>query len=270
MSRQLLFTKISAAGNDFILIDNRKTITVQPGPSFIKRVCARRTGVGADGLILLEKSRSCAFAMRYFNADGSEAELCGNGARAIALFAHTLGVAGRKMKFESKSGVHTAELLDDKARVQMPVPQDFNGNLRLAEEFDLTSGGFLKIGVPHFVVFVDDISAVEVNKIGRALRHHAYFQNGTNVDFVQIRDRHHLLMRTYERGVEDETLACGTGAAASAITAHLKKGIQSPVQVKVPGGVLAVSFNPDFSNLILEGPCETIYTGRLRLKEDEP
>ncbi len=254
--------KISATGNDFVLLDNRKN-QFFPKPALVQKICTRRTGVGADGILLLEESRRYDFAMRYFNSDGSEGELCGNGARAITLFAFLNGVAGREMKFESKSGVHRAQINGSDIRVEMPPPKNIRWDLPLAESFGHQSIGFVEIGVPHFVVEVSDLPKVDVAGTGRKLRHHSAFESGTNVDFVELIDAHTIRMRTYERGVEEETLACGTGATAAATLNFLRKKVQPPVLVQVPGGELKVDFSVDLKNLFLNGAVQPIFSGNL-------
>ena len=262
------FTKISATGNDFILIDNRK-LGLLPEKDFIQRICTRRTGVGADGVLLLEKSESLDFSMRYFNADGSEGELCGNGARAIALFAHLKGLGTNTLKFGTKSGSLEAHLKENSIRVQMPAPREIDLKLPLAEEFGLDSEGFAWVGVPHFVARTKNLDSVDVEKIGRALRYHPHFRQGTNVNFIDYQDKHTLYIRTYERGVEAETLACGTGSTAAAIIGFLKGKLESPVSVKAPGGILTIQFDPELRNIFLEGKVDMIYFGELLTKTDE-
>ncbi len=263
----LNFTKISATGNDFVVIDNRKS-GFSPEPAVIQKICARRTGVGADGILLLEESEACNFSMRYFNADGSEGELCGNGARAIALFAYLKGAASKKMLFESKSGTHRAEIGENEVKVEMPSPKNIRWDLHLSENFGHTSVGFVEIGVPHFVVQVPKVKEVNVTEEGRALRYHQTFPAGTNVDFVEFVDRHTLRMRTYERGVEDETLACGTGATAVSLLNFLKEKVESPVTVLVPGGILKIEFSPDLRNIFLSGAVQPIFSGILFMEHE--
>ena len=262
------FMKISATGNDFILIDNRQ-LGLLPETGFIRSICARRTGVGADGTLLLEESEQFDFAMRYFNADGSEGELCGNGARAIAFFGRMQGLGGERLTFDTKSGPIEAEIKEDGVRVSMPSAQEIDLTLRLAEEFGLISEGFARVGVPHFVVRAENLTEVDVEKIGKVLRFHPHFEKGTNVNFVDFQDEHTLHIRTYERGVEAETLACGTGSTASAIIGFLKGRLKPPVKVVAPGGLLTIDFDPDLKNVFLEGRVEVVYFGELPVREEE-
>ncbi len=262
------FTKISATGNDFIVIDNRNEHFL-PDPHLIQKICVRRTGGGADGLLLLQTSESLDFSMRYFNSDGSEGELCGNGARAIALFAYLKGIAPRSMTFRSPSGPHRAEVEEDKVKVEMPQPQNLDWKTVAADALGYRTVGFVEIGVPHLVVEVRDAEKVPVVSHGRLLRYNPEFSAGTNVDFIQILSQHRLKMRTYERGVEDETLACGTGATASVLLSFLKKKVDPPVTVEVPGGKLQIDFDRDVENIYLSGQVQPIYAGRLFLEQNE-
>ncbi len=262
------FMKISATGNDFVAIDNWRG-AFPPEAEVVRKICARRLGVGADGILLLEKSPRYHFAMRYFNADGSEGELCGNGARAIALFAYLTHKLPRNLTFESQVGTHQAIIASDGVKVQMPGPQNMQSNLQLSEKFGYKSTGFVEIGVPHFVVEVQNLDTVDVLAVGKSLRYDPAFASGTNVDFFEQIDRHTISMRTYERGVEDETMACGTGATAVVLLNFLRKRVESPVTVSVRGGELTVEFTPDFSQIFLQGAVQPIYSGQLFLENRE-
>jgi len=257
------FAKISATGNDFILFDNRTQIFSGRESEYFRTICQRRTGVGADGVILLENSKRADFRMRYFNADGNEAEMCGNGARSVAFWAHYLGIVDEKMCFESQSALHRAEIKENGVRVQMPTPEAWNLNIRIGEEYGWEIGGFVRVGVPHYVLFVDDLEQVDVPTIGHSIRHDSAFVHGTNVDFVQLLSPQKLRLRTYERGVETETLSCGTGAIASAVIAYRKKNIRPPVEVQAPGGILWVDFDRDFKEVFLEGSVTLVFEGKL-------
>jgi diaminopimelate epimerase len=257
---ELHFSKLSAAGNDFIMIDNRSgQIGAQYYQSLAQKLCDRRYAIGADGLILIEKSQSGDFKMTYLNSDGSHASMCGNGGRAIARFAYDIGAADKQMSFETDAGPVRAEILDDKkVKLELYEPKDLERNIKieaLGKSFDVD---FIDTGVPHAVIFVDDIENTDIVKYGRAVRHHAVFAPaGTNVDFVEKKNDA-LYVRTYERGVEDETLACGTGIIASAIISVLKGAAESPVKVFARGGdELTVSFKMKTDkayDVTLEGP----------------
>ncbi len=262
------FVKMSGTGNDFILIDHRHPLIAQENMSALAAaVCRRKFSVGADGLILLEPSEHADFRWQFFNADGSTAEMCGNGARCAARFAFMQGIAPAKMRFETLAGIIEAEISGSDVAVKMTNPV----NLRLHQTIAVNNAPLLlhsiNTGVPHAVVFVDNIDEADVRGLGRVIRqHHAFAPAGTNVNFVQQRG-HAFKVRTYERGVEDETLACGTGAAASAIIAALLGQAASPVEIITSGGDrLSISFaaaSGRVDSVHLKGPARMIYAGEL-------
>ncbi|MBN1824082.1 MAG: diaminopimelate epimerase [Endomicrobiales bacterium] len=273
--KKINFCKITAAGNDFIMIDNRKKAMPRDLPSAAKKLCHRQFSVGADGMILLENSVKADFRMRYFNADGSAAAMCGNGGRSISRFAHLLGVAGKKMVFETDAGLVRSEILGKNVKLGLYEPRDARIDFTLRverREFDVS---FINTGVPHTVLFVNDIEKADVVSLGRMIRYHREFAPaGTNVNFVQKKDAHSIWVRTYERGVEGETLACGTGVTASAIVSGLKGIVKPPVDCITKGGyTLRVSYGineeGDFvslvSNVYLEGPAEVAFRGEVEL-----
>lgn len=273
---EIPFTKMSGAGNDFIVIDNRAGVVPAAGRGvLLAQWCQRRTGIGADGVLLVENPEGGAahFRMRYYNADGIEAETCGNGSRCIARFAFVNGIAPRDMAFEAAAGLYTARVLEND-----------HVNLHLSDAFDLqrsrltfpaTDGpdltvDFINTGVPHAVIFVDDVTRVDVVKTGRALRHHAEFAPaGTNVNFVQVTGPGSLKVRTYERGVEDETLACGTGCVASSIIGHARGHVSAPVMVTTASGeTLKVQFSATpgaATDVTLEGSAHITFRGSVQL-----
>lgn len=264
------FTKMNGAGNDFVVLDNRDG-RIQLSGDQIARLCDRHRGVGADGLLAVEPSDSGAdFRMRYYNADGGEAEMCGNGARCFARFAARLlpGVPA-SLSFDTPAGRIAAELRGELVTITMSAPHDH----RAPAGIDLPGGRetvhFLNTGVPHAVVFVDDVEAVDIAVAGSALRRHAAFApKGTNANFAQVVGPSTLSLRTYERGVEGETLACGTGVCATALLHHLATGTPSPVSVRVKGGeTLSVGFEttPDggFQNVTLTGPADFVFEGTI-------
>ena len=263
------FTKMSGTGNDFILIDHRTPfLSREEMPAFAKAVCERRVSVGADGLILLENSESADFRWQFLNADGSWAEMCGNGARCAARFAFALGIAPARMRFETVAGLIEAEVTDQSVKLKMTAP---NG-LRLHEKL-MAHGAeqlvhSLNTGVPHAVLFMEEIQQAPVLELGRLIRFHEHFQPaGTNVNFVQQLPGNGLIVRTYERGVEGETLACGTGAVSAAIIAGLLGKVQPPVAVTTSGGEqLTIHYTltgQEIAEVYLEGPANFIYEGRL-------
>lgn len=265
------FEKMSGTGNDFIIIDNRKhLIPHSEQAGFARKVCRRMFSVGADGLILIENSDRADFRWQFYNADGSVAEMCGNGSRCAARFAFRHGIAGKTMRFETLAGIIKADITDEEenVRILMTPPFDFRFNLKVNLDGDEKDVCFVNTGVPHAVMFVDSAD-VPVKKWGREVRTHELFHpDGANINFVRVLGSNAILARTYERGVEDETMACGTGAVASAIMASILKGLVSPIMVRTTGGdSLTVTFElkkgPEAQNVYLQGPARRIYTGNL-------
>lgn len=266
----LTFTKMNGAGNDFVMVDNRNGSLVLDKPT-IARLCDRHRGIGADGLIAVETpSNGADFRMRYYNADGGEAEMCGNGARCFARYASKLSGKEESVSFETMAGVITAKLQGDRVQLQMSQPKD----LALAAALDVAGTQmtvhFVNTGVPHAVVPVSDLEQVEIRKFGSAIRFHEHFApKGTNANFTQVLGPGKLAIRTYERGVEDETLACGTGVVASALIHHELTGTPSPIGVQVRGGdTLEVGFEKDASgyrNVTLTGPADFVFDGQVQL-----
>jgi len=260
---------MSGSGNDFIIIDNRDlSLDASAMPEFVRRVCARNVSVGADGLLLIEPSVNADFKWRFFNSDGSLAEMCGNAARCVARLAHLKGIAGKKMSFETLAGVIEAEMNEDLPRVKLTDPSA----VTLHEKSEIDGREFaldlVNTGVPHAVHFVDDLASFDVFNWGRKIRWHEKFQpQGTNADFAAVVDRHRLKVRTYERGVENETLACGTGAVAAVLAAAQRNLVDSPVDALVRGGEsLRVYFsrqNEYFREIYLEGRVKIVYQGYL-------
>ncbi|MBU4235854.1 MAG: diaminopimelate epimerase [Proteobacteria bacterium] len=265
------FTKMSGAGNDFIVIDHRVSIIPEAEqPEFVRKVCRRMFSVGADGLILIENSELADFRWRFYNGDGSVAEMCGNGARCAARFAHSRGIAGSSMSFETLAGIIKAEISDDDSvRLRMTAPCDFKTDLSVVLDGQERILSFVNSGVPHAVIFMEEDDDVPVREWGKIVRFHPLFQPaGTNVNFVQKIGENTIRVRTYERGVEDETMACGTGAVASALFAAVSGMAQSPVAVTTSGGErLTILFDlqdgPQAENVFLQGPARIIYEGNL-------
>jgi len=264
------FFKMSGAGNDFIIIDNRyKKVNHNDLTGFIAGVCRRKMSVGADGLILIETSEAHDFRWRFFNSDGSKAEMCGNGARCAARFAHVTGIAGTSLSFETEAGVVSAQINKDRVKVLMPEPSDLKLTYPLKLSNQTLEISSINTGVPHVVVMVEQVDDVDVVSLGREIRlHQTFAPAGTNVNFVQHSKDHSIKIRTYERGVEDETLACGTGAVASAIISASRFNMNSPVNVKTHSGVyLTIHFDVkggQFSNVHMEGDARIIYKGELQ------
>ena len=264
------FYKMSGHGNDFIIVDNRNTwVNEDELVPMTKALCRRRLSIGADGMIFIQKgSMEVDFSWRFYNADGSEAEMCGNGARCAALFAHMLGIAPARMSFETVAGVIKAEVLEHSIRVETTPPHGLKVDYGLEVDGERITLSSLDTGVPHAVVFTDDAETAQVFDLGRAIRYHEHFQPaGTNVNFAQVLDSSTLVNRTYERGVEDETLACGTGCVAAALLAAEKGLVASPTRVMTRGGEdLIIHFNKKgnaFQDVSMEGPVRIVYTGHL-------
>ena len=266
----IAITKMSGAGNDFIIIDHRSGFIPEPyQPQFTQLVCRHSFSVGADGLILIEENETEDFGWRFYNKDGSVAEMCGNGARCAARFAWRHGIAGRRMRFSTLAGVIEAELIGEQehVRIGMTDPVDYQDSILIPLGESEKEVFFINTGVPHAVVFVDSDNP-PVEDWGRTLRYHEQFEPaGTNANFVKILEDGELLVRTYERGVEAETMACGTGVVASAIVAARQGLAESPVDVTTTGGEqLIVQFRLEPSgidNVHLQGPARIIYEADL-------
>jgi diaminopimelate epimerase len=268
---QIAFTKMNGAGNDFVVIDNRSRqihITAEQ----IVRLCDRHRGVGADGVILLTPSSSgdADWAWDFYNNDGGSAEMCGNGARCFARYVRRLTDTDKDFRFETRAGVISARFNGGNVTVNLTAPRD----LKLHEKILLGSGETeihsVNTGVPHAVLFVPDADKAMVQPLGAEIRFHPHFApRGTNVNFVQVRGQGAIRVRTYERGVEGETLACGTGVTASALIAAELHNFKSPIQVQVQGGdMLEVSFEgkgAQLANISLTGPAEFVFEGRMEV-----
>jgi diaminopimelate epimerase len=265
--RTIRFTKMSGAGNDFIVVDDRdRRLGVEP-EGLARAVCPRRTSVGADGLIIVGPPTGDEdFSMRYYNSDGSEADLCGNGARCAALFAHGLGFASRVMRFSSRAGLHRAEITDAGVSVSMPAPAAAPSAVEVPLGDERVGAFYVVVGVPHLVVLRRDVSGLDVAGDGARIRSDgAAGPSGANVDFVQVLGGGRIRVRTYERGVEAETLACGTGAVASAVVACSQGVASPPLQVETASGDTLVVHGADgadgYESLALEGPAVVVYDG---------
>lgn len=256
----LKFTKMTGSGNDFIIIDNRDKKIRDYNIEFIKKVCARSLSVGADGIIFIENSKKADFKWSFFNSDGSVAEMCGNGSRCVAKFAYENGIAGKEMKIETLAGIISAEIKDDEyVKVQLTDPFDEKFNIKL-DNFELS---YINTGVPHAVIKTEEIEGADLQKIGSTIRFHNFFAPaGTNVDLYEIIDDSTVKMRTYERGVEGETFACGTGAAAVAIVAVKNDGVTPPVKVITKSNEI-LKIYLEKNHVYLEGKARFIYHGEL-------
>ena len=268
-SKAIEFYKMSGSGNDFIIIDNRDlSLNVGDLPAFARLVCQRKISVGADGLFLIEPSKTVDFKWQFYNSDGSMGEMCGNGSRCVARYAYLKGIAPRKMSFETIAGIISAEVKNDVVKVKLtdPSPVQSIGKLIFDDcQFVLDS---VDTGVPHAVTFVNNLETCAVFEWGRKIRRHEFFQpRGTNANFAAVINRHKIRVRTYERGVEDETLACGTGDVASVLAAASRGLVETPVDVIVQSGeTLRIYFTKKddrFSEIYLEGKVKIVYQGLL-------
>lgn len=266
----LQFTKMNGAGNDFVMLDNRD-LKHSLDKQTIEQLCDRHRGIGADGFLVVEPAANGAdFKMRYYNADGGEAEMCGNGARCFARYAARVSGKSGNLSFETLAGVVTAEMLGENVRLGMSQPHGLSLNTELLVAGEKMKVQFLNTGVPHAVVFLGDITKVDIMKVGSAIRYHEHFApKGTNANFVGENPDGSISIRTYERGVEGETLACGTGVTAAALLFARLTGAGSPVQVKVKGGdTLVVGFENDgdsWKNVTLTGPADFVFEGQVEV-----
>jgi len=266
--RGIPFSKLNGSGNDFLLVDNRDDVLDGiDRPGFASKVCDRSRSIGADGVILIESSRKADFRWDFYNADGSRAEMCGNGGRCAARFAAARKIAGRDMSFETDAGTVRASVSGRRVKLQITPPEGLAVDRALSLAGKKYVYSFLDTGVPHAVLFVSDLERVDVAGVGRGIRRHkAFAPRGTNVNFVQPRDGA-LWVRTYERGVEGETLACGTGAVASAILAAVRGLAEAPVPVRTRGGeMLTIHFEAgkrDFGKVYLEGDTSWSCDGKI-------
>ncbi len=256
--RTLEFHKYQGTGNDFIMIDDRSAKFDRNNHELIAHYCHRKFGIGADGLILIRNHEEADFEMVYFNADGHLTSLCGNGSRCAVRFAHQLGMVKNQCRFMTVEGILDAKIVGDLIHLKMPDVDDVETH---------KNHFFLHTGSPHHVCFVNDIENYDVFKQGRKIRQGApYFDEGANVNFVMPISDDQLFVRTYERGVENETLSCGTGVTAAALVQGLK-GVESPINIKTPGGELQISFEKScanrFTNIHLIGPATLVFSGKI-------
>jgi len=265
------FAKMVGAGNDFIVIDNRDGVIPENRRGLIAAWCHRRLSVGADGVLLVERAADAHFSMRYYNADGGEAEMCGNGGRCIARFAYLNGIAPARIEFVSMAGRHRAEIIGENVKLGLTDPTGLALGIDLPLSVGRRTVHLLNTGVPHAVGFVDDVARVDVVRLGREIRRHERFAPaGANANFVEPVDRHTFRIRTYERGVEDETLACGTGTTAAAILGGILGHFEPPtVGITRSGLPLVIYYERDgdrLTSVYLEGDAEVAFTGTLSMK----
>ncbi len=261
--KPIFFTKVEGSGNDFLIVNNHdnyvsEVIADAALPEFVKKIANKHLGAGADGVIFLDPAKDYPFSMRYYNKDGGEANLCLNGARCIVSYAYRLGVIEEKGKFLSASGPLGFFYQGQSVSIEVPNPVDIKMNFTLTINRKKYRANYLRLGVPHCVIFVDSLDKLNVKDIGEAIRNHKTFKpDGANVNFVK-EDGNTLFVRTYERGVEDETMSCGSGVLASAYIASKLFIAQSPITCKTRGGELLVVIK---DKLYLEGPNSIVYDG---------
>ena len=252
------FYKFQGTGNDFVLVDNRQQTFPKDNAKLVSFLCDRRFGIGADGLILLENDEAVDFKMVYYNSDGNESSMCGNGGRCIVAFAKKLNLIKDKTTFNAIDGLHTAIINENIVTLQM---------IDVDEIKEKTNSLFLDTGSPHHVQFVEDLEALNVAKEGAKLRYGIYGQTGSNINFVIPINANTFKMRTYERGVEDETLSCGTGVTAVALAMHYTGSTKdNHVFINTEGGQLQVSFDKKgdtYSNVSLIGEASFVYKGEI-------
>lgn len=257
--KKIKFTKMVATGNDFIVINDNNLKTNLA--ALARKICDRKFGVGADGLLLIGKSKKTDARMRIFNADGSEAEMCGNGARAAALY-----IGKKRVTLETKAGLIHSEVSNNDVKINLTQPREIKIGIPIKIDTRLMNVNFINTGVPHAVIFSEGLDTVDIVPIGKQIRNHKYFApKGTNVNFVEVLGRDLIQVRTYERGVEDETLACGTGSTASALIFALASGVSDRVRVKTRSAeTLNIYFKKSgdsFSDVWLEGKTKIVYIG---------
>ncbi len=270
MSTQIEFTKMVASGNDFVVIDPATPLGQLN--KLAQRLCDRKFGIGADGILVLEKSPKADIRMRIFNPDGSEAEMCGNGARCTALYT-SIKRKAKGVKLQTGAGLVDSAVEGDNVKIHLTDPRDIKLDIPLKLNGRTIKANSINTGVPHAVIFVHGLNTINIVPIGRQVRQHKQFAPaGTNADFVEVTDDTHIALRTYERGVEDETLACGTGTVASCLISALKSGLMGSGQTinaaTRSGEVLKVHFDrigAKFTNVWLEGRARFVFTGRITL-----
>jgi diaminopimelate epimerase len=265
------FTKMHGAGNDFVMIENLDG-AIEMGPEQVAALCDRRFGIGADGLILLNPPANdySDASMIYYNADGGRVDMCGNGARCFTSFALLNGVGdGNQVNFTTDAGPMRAEAEDGQYTIRMTPVHSIELDKTLSTDHGFYQFAFMNTGVEHVVVFTEDVESIDIIPEGSAIRYHDRFPAGTNANFAQIGEDGLIKVRTYERGVENETLACGTGVVAVAITANLTKNLPTPISVSVRGGdILTVEFSRDgdaISDITLTGPAKVVFTGSIEV-----
>ncbi len=254
------FYKYQGTGNDFLIIDNRSKVFPKNDANFVKQLCNRRLGIGADGLILLENDMESDFEMVYYNADGRLGSMCGNGGRCIVAFAKYLDIIGDITTFKAVDGMHSAKVNNEEVSLRMKDVSE----IAVKQQYF-----FLDTGSPHHVQLVSDLETLDVNKEGAKIRYGLYGATGSNINFVEQKGPNQFFVRTYERGVENETLSCGTGVTAVALSMYSKGATKDHnVQILTRGGALSVSFkvlDSSFIDISLKGPAKQVFKGKIEV-----
>ena len=264
-TRLLPFAKMQAIGNDFVVLHDPEDAYDPSWAGFYRWLCDRHFGVGADGVILVKPSAVADLRYVHLNSDGSPAELCGNGSRCFVWYAHHILGLGSVVEFEADGKVVRGRVKNEEVAVELSVPPEMRLRPGVLEERGLEEGGFVRVGVPHYVLFTPEVDTVDVAQLGRKYRYHPWFPAGTNVDFVQVVGPNELRVRTYERGVEEETLGCGTGAVAAAAVGRALGRTGPELKLIFPGGSVDVRFQDAGGTVELRGPVALVFLGETYL-----
>lgn len=266
------FTKMEGSGNDFVVIDDSISRLGYSFNTIARKLCRRKYSIGADGLLVLKKSRKADIKMKYYNSDGSSASFCGNGARCISQYAYKNKIVSKKFKLESDAGILDVLIKKHAVKIAMAEPKDLACGIELDIDGKKWMADHINTGVPHAVIFLEDYNGIDVNDLGRKIRLHEHFRPaGVNVNFVVRKSRNSILVRTYERGVEAETLACGTGSVAASLVSGIRGYCTSPVRVKTQGNEVLITYFSKSSegtgvgDVYLEGPANIAFEGEIKI-----
>jgi len=262
VGKKINFTKMNGTGNDFIIFDNRTGLFTGNESDYFKKICTRKFSVGADGILLVDGKEGNTISMRYFNNDGYEADMCGNGGRCVAQFVRDKNIIqSDSFIIKARDGMHTVSMKKDDVKLNLNPTSKITACLNLVRDRELKEGGYIEVGVPHYILFTNHIENIKVREEAPYYRNNEVFSRGVNVNFVHYLGNNQIQVRTYERGVEDETLSCGTGCVASALISSNYFNITSPVHVITRGGELTVEFDESYKNVFLVGKAEVVYEG---------
>ncbi len=262
MQKKINFTKMNGTGNDFIVFDNRTGLFTGNEGDYFKKICTRKFSVGADGILLVDGKEGDTISMRYFNSDGNEADMCGNGGRCVALFAKIKNIIqSDSFILKAGDGLHPVTVQESMVTLGLNPTSEIKTGFDLVLEQGLKEGGYIEVGVPHYVLFTERLEDIKVREKAPYYRDNEVFPKGVNVNFIHYLGTNQIQVRTYERGVEDETLSCGTGCVASALISSDHYQITSPVHVITKGGELTVKFDESYKKVFLIGKAEVVYEG---------